>query len=236
MNYKLFILSLLIPVLLNAQDYKYQGNRLILGTNEPGNNSVYLYTPSYLAKPIFTDTLAALNVCPEQLMESIISVNNQKWVDYNTLGGEKASKKYQKEYFDNRKSLNKETTFLELRLKYTFSFQGNEMAIIKYYYHTPVVKPTSGAYVMQKLGKRWYYTSTTFTSDLAIVIMRFQEEKLKKILMGLETDDLKINEVIRKVKDQNGNINTNKLVAVFNDWYTNNNSEMLNYFQDPHAW
>lgn len=236
MNYKLFILFLLIPVFLNGQDYKYQGNRLILSTNEPGNSSVYLYIPSYFAKPIFTDTLAALNVYPEQLMESIISANNQKWVDYNTLGGSKASKKYEKEYFDQKENLNKETTFLELRLKYTFSFQGNEMAIIKYYYHSPEVKPTSGAYVMQKLGKRWYYTSTTFTSDLAIVIMRFQEEKLEKILIGVDTDDIKINEVVHKVRDQNGNINTNKLVAVFNDWYTSNNSEMLNYFQDPNTW
>lgn len=225
-----------LPTLLFGQDYKYQGSRVILSTNNTGSStSFYVYNPGYLAKAIYKDTLDAKNTFPEQLMESLISANNQKWIDYNTLGGMLNSKKYDKAYFNARNKMNKTKTFLELKAKYIFTFQGNEMAIIKYFYNSPDNKPTSGAYVLQKLGERWFYTSTSFTSDLALVIMRFQEEKLALILKGEKTGNAKIDEVILRLKDANGFISTAKLVNEFNNWYTNN-LEILNYFKDANTW
>ncbi len=235
MKCNLLLLTLITHVFANAQEYKYQGARIILATNETNQSSMYVYSPPFQAKAIFKDTLAATNLYPEQLMESIISANSQEWIDYNTLGGEERSKKYDKKYFEKRSALDKEKTFLELKSKYTFIFEGNEMAIIKYYYNSQDNKPISGAYVMQKLNNRWFYTSTAFTSDLAFVIMRFQDEKLAQILSGQKTDDAIINDVINKIKDKNGNIRTDKLVNEFNNWYTNN-SKLLNYFKDPNAW
>lgn len=226
---------LLIPMAGFSQS-AYQGNRIMLATRDQGAESAfYIYDPPFKAKPVFKDTAEAKNQYPEQLMESMISANNQKWVDYNTLGGSTKSRKHDEKYFERVKNAGKESLFLELKAKYTFQYAGNEIAIIKYYLHAPGISPTSGAYVLQRVGARWYYTSTTFTSDLAVLIMRFREEKLKLILKGEIIGDKRTDDVMASVKDAAGNILTDKLVKEFNNWIENN-PDYTEYYKDPNTW
>ena len=223
------------PDAMDAQT-DYKGDRVILAVNNSSVESgFYIYEPVYLAKKIFKDTLEAKNLYPEQLMESLISANNQKWVDYNTLGGSEKSKQYGNNYFENVNKADKGTLFLELKAKYTFQYAGTDMAIIKYFYHAPEIPVMSGAYVMQRIGGRWHYTSMSFTSELAVLIMRFDEKKLSLILQGNPTGDLRINEVINAIKDPAGNIHTEKLVKLYASWATTN-PDNITYFKDSKAW
>jgi hypothetical protein len=214
-----------------------KGSRLVLSNSIGMNNaSFYIYNPPFSAKAIYADTTKALNQFPEQLMSSIISVTSQQWVNYNTLGGkEKAEKKSQK-YFDFIRSMDKDKNYFELRSKMTFSLGTSEFSIIKFYFHTQEL-PTaqSGAYVMQKVNNKWYSTSTPNTSDLSLMIMRFQEEKLLTILTGKANGNPLNDDLIAKISTS-GSIDLTLLYNEFSNWYATNDSKKIEYFIDPKAW
>lgn len=204
-----------------------------------GNTSdmfFHLYEPPLEVKAIYKDTLQAVNEYPEQLMMSIISAKSQKWVDYNTLGGASKSDKKSGKHFEMVNKMDVEKNFFKLYHKLEFLVDGIPTVIIKFYIILEdSSKPTSGAIVMQKHNNRWYKTSTPFTSRLSLLIMRFRSDLLKKVLIG-SRDEENLENLFDKMNDD-GNINLDRLVNEFYNWYSPvKNDDMLNYFIDKNAW
>jgi hypothetical protein len=232
----LFVMSVLLCMSEGfAQSNDEKGSRIILGSSA-SKASFHVYNPAFLAKKIYTDTLQAINETPEQLMCSLISARSQVWVNYNTLGGEVKAEKRTPAYFEKYNQMDKESNFYELKAKYEFTANGSDYAIVKFYIHFQgMPKPLSACYQLQKLGKRWYYTSADFTADLVVLIMRFDENLLNKVMVGKITGDKPTDDLIKKVHDQNG-LNLNKLNKEFKQWYESNDTKKLSYFVDKNAW
>jgi hypothetical protein len=110
------------------------------------------------------------------------------------------------------------------------------MAMIKFFFHTEKLpKAYSGVTVMQKVGSQWYQTSPVFTSQLSMLMMRFDSEKLGKIIKAKLSGDKLIDNLIKQTKAENG-IDLDKLIKEFNRWYSDNDEEKLDYFIDKDAW
>jgi hypothetical protein len=236
MRLSLFILCFFLGSTVTGQNIN-KGSRVLLGSSiQLDNASVYIYEPPFLAKGIYKDTTEAVNKFPEQLMSSIISTTNQKWIDYNTLHGALNSEKKDSKYFDYIRTMDKNKNFFELRLKMSFTINDNEFAIIKFYLSTEeTVEAKSGVYVMQKIENRWFTTRTSFTSDLALMIMRFDEDKFLTVLKARPIGNELMDELIEKVK-VNSSVDLSKLYKEFSSWYSNDDLQKIEYFIDSKAW
>ena len=213
-----------------------ENNYLILDGNDIDKIHFHIYNPSLLAKPIYKNLNEVSNSTPELLMSSIMSETSQEWVNYNTWGGSVNAEKTKEEIFSFRKTMNPDSNYFELVSKLSFQANGLDMALVKFYLHSDQLPMAfSGVKVMQAFEGRWYATSTPFTTDLAIMFMRFQSPKLIKVLKGEKTGDTMIDELIKKVK-RNGSIDLNLLIIEFQQWYQLDDKEKLNYFIDPKAW
>jgi hypothetical protein len=235
---KIIIFNILICISALGQNTLIdKGSRVLLSTSNGLSDVLFhVYNPPFLAKAIYKDTIQAVNKFPEQLMSSIISTLNPKWIAYNTLGGQAKAEKKEQKYYDFIKSMDRDKNYFELRSKMSFSLGGNDFSIIKFYFHTQEL-PTaqSGAYVMQKVNNRWYSTSTPNTSDLSLMIMRFQEDKLLTILTGKPNGN-PVNDELMAKTSVSGSIDLALLYKEFSNWYTNNDSQKIEYFIDPKAW
>ncbi|MFL0094292.1 hypothetical protein [Tenacibaculum maritimum] len=185
MNKKYLNLWFLLLITYNicfSQNEKL-GSRIILNTNNVSETIFYVYKPSFKAKVIYTNINEAKNAYPEELMSSILSANTQEWVNHNTLGGEKSTEKKDKSFLEKIKKYDKEKTYFELQAKLEFIANGNKMAIVKFYFHQQDKdKPVSGALVMQKNKDKWKLTSKPYTTSMAMVLMVFKPEILKRLL------------------------------------------------------
>jgi len=209
---------------------------LILGSNSITDVTFHIYDPPFRAKPQYRDSTEALNEYPEQLMSSIMSASTQQWVNYNTLGGYKEAEKMKPEDLAARASMNRENNYFELISKLSFKANGSDMAIVKFFLHLEALPvPYAGVTVMQKAANRWYKTSTTFTSPLALFMMRFDEQKLALVLKNERTGEKPLDDLLSKV--ENGNtVDLDKLVQEFNRWYSENDRANLDFFIDKRAW
>jgi len=239
MKSRLFILYFLFLGRVLAQtDPVDKGGRVILvRTKVVENASFYLYDPPFVAKAIYKDTIEAINRYPEQLMSSIISANSQEWVDYNTYGRALNSEKKDVKHFDFIKSMDRDKNYFELRSKLNFSINNSDYSIIKFFFYTTEsVAPTSGAYLLQKVSNRWYSASNNSnTSNIALMMMRFREEKMKAILMSKKTGISIMDDLIQRITVDRV-INLNLLYKEFSSWYVNNDKEKIEYFIDPKSW
>ncbi len=237
----------LILVLAALQVYSYciaqssdfdKGGRVILSTLKvTENTSFHIYNPPLKAKAIYKDSIEAGNEYPEQLVSSLISASSQGWIDYNTFGGNSKSEKKDQKYFDFIKSMDIDKNYYELKSKLMFELNGQEYAIIKFYFHTELLPESkSGAYVMVKDNGRWKYTTTNFTSDLALMVMRFNGEKLQELLRGQNSGNEIVDRVISQITTDTGFIEFTSLYKEFANWYEQDNTEYLNYFIDKNAW
>jgi hypothetical protein len=157
-------------------------------------------------------------------------------MDYNTLGGKQKSEKKQKKYFDFISSMDKDQNYFELRSKLMFTLNNDEFAITKFYFHSiELAKPQSGSYVLQKVNGRWYTTSNPATSDLALMIMRFQESKLFSILTMKKDGNKNMDDLIT-LASVNGTVSLDLLIKEFSRWYSDNETQKLDYFIDQNAW
>ncbi|RUA34501.1 MAG: hypothetical protein DSY77_05050 [Bacteroidetes bacterium] len=218
-----------------GQDNK--GSRIILSVTQGIENaSFHVYEPPFQAKAIYSDTTEAVNEYPEQLMSSIMSATNQPWVEYNVLGGAESGEQKSNRHFDFISTMNRDSNYFELRSKLMFSEGSREFAIIKFYLHTEdISEDQSGAFVMQKVGDRWYRTATSFTTNIAVMVMRFKAPLLQQILGGQLTGDSQVDTMIQQVGN-NGVVDINQLYALFAAWYENNDTANLDYFIDENAW
>lgn len=214
-----------------------KGSRVLLSTSQDLSNvSFYVYTPPFSAKAIYKDTAEATNKFPEQLMSSVISATSQQWIYYNTLNGKEKAEKKEQKYFDYIKYMDKDKNYFELRSKLSFSLNSSYFTIIKFYFHIQELPKTqTGAYVMQQVNGRWYLTSNSNTSDIALMVMRFQEEKLLYLLKAKPIGDKLMDDLIKLVA-KNESIDFTLLYNEFSSWYDKNESQKIDYFIDKNAW
>jgi hypothetical protein len=178
---KLFITLFLIVI--NCQ-VKSQTPNVILGGKEINNVSYYVYDPPFLAKPIFNQLEDVKNNYPEKLMESIISASDQNWVNYNNLN---ISEIKDNAFFEKVKKQDKDKNYFELLSKLEFEANNSQMTIIKFNLYIDEKKdslPLVGTYVCQKVDGIWKRVSTPFTTRLAMVMLVFKQDILKRLLVG----------------------------------------------------
>lgn len=220
-----------------SQGVTDRGARVLLSTSTGLQDvSFYVYAPPFHAKAIYADTLQAVNQFPEQLMSSAISTTSQEWINYNTLNGKTRGTRKQQGYFDYIRTMNRDSNFFELRAKLNFSLAGAEFTIMKFFFHSQeLARPQAGAYVMQRDNGRWYLTSTTNTSEIALMVMRFEEERLLEILRARATGNNLMDTLIALVAP-NGAVDFTLLYREFTRWYDTNDTTRLQYFIDQNTW
>lgn len=69
------------------------------------------YDPPLRITADYNSLTEALNLFPEQLIQSVLSASNQEWIDYNTLGGEEKSTKKDQAYFYRIATMNKDSNY-----------------------------------------------------------------------------------------------------------------------------
>lgn len=219
-----------------AQQNDKKGELSILAINkEFVSANFHFYNPPLQIKKTYKDTTQAKNEYPEELMISILSADNQKWNEYNFLN-KKAPEKSGKHYA-NVKKMDINKNYFTLHSKFTFNLNNVPTSIIKFYVKVlDNPKPTSGFILMQKINNRWFATSIPGFENLAIVIMRFDSEKLQKIFVGEQTGNIMIDSVIEKTRNETGGLDFDKLNNVYVDWYKNNEQKFIDYFIDKNAW
>ena len=219
-----------------SQDVKFQGDRVLLGNQSSMQDLVFsLYKPTLQAKMIYRYQSEAKNESPETLISSIMSASSQEWVDYNTLGGAQKSKKILKEALERTKNADREKVFFELTSKMNFKANGSEMCIIKFFIHSDgLPKPFSGTYLFQKIGSRWYHTATPWATNLMIMMMSFDDNKLATLLKGQPTGEKLMDELIKKVN--NKIFDLNKLYQEYDSWCANKDAIKKDYFLDKNTW
>lgn len=181
-NFWLLLYGLLTFVFCRAQSDNF-GTRIILSTENITQTKFYVYEPSFKAKAIYKDLVQVKNNYPEELMSSILSANTQEWVNYNNLRGEKEADVKPSSYFEKVKKYDINKTFFELQAKLSFKANGNEMAIIKFYfYQQDKENPVAGALIMQKKEGIWKTTSRPYLTPIAMALMVFKPQVLKRLL------------------------------------------------------
>ncbi|WP_010182786.1 hypothetical protein [Aquimarina agarilytica] len=216
---------------LKAQN-KEQSN-LILGYAEVQELSFHIYEPRLKVKATISNLNEVKNKYPEQLMQSILSASNQKWVNYNTLNGEKD--KQEQSHFDRIKSMDKNKNYFELHHKLTFNLGDIPTSIIKFFFYQENEEPLSASYVMQKVEGRWQRTSHVSLSTLSIIVMRMKSEILEGIILG-SSDDPNIVSIRDRVTI-NESLDLKKLEQEFVSWYDPViDQKKINLYKDPMTW
>lgn len=231
----IFALAIYSNVIAQTSSNKFKGDRVILSqTIFDESVKFYVYKEPLKIFSSYKDTTEAKNQYPEELMISIMSANSQVWENYNYISG-KAPQKDQA-HFNAVKGMNKQKNYMELHNKYELTHNGLPTAIIKFYLYLENKKPITGSVTMQKVNGRWYKTSIAALQEIAIMLMRFQSDKLQQVFEGKETENAIMNEVIKKVSN-NGGIDLDKLMKEYDSWYGEiRDQERINYFIDKNSW
>lgn len=235
-RYYIVLLSSLITFnILSQESNSNRGTRIILSSGASQGAMFYTYNPAFIVKAVYEDFSQVTNEYPELLLSSILSATNQNWYDYNILESSGIREKKDKSYFEYVRNMDREKTYIELLCKFQFEYQGSELAIIKFLFHTEE-KETIGAYVMQKVDGRWYKTATPFTNDLSMFLIRTRTDMIEKIFMQSPGEDKYIDELISKIKISDGSISIFKLAEEYKSWFTNKDQEKIAHFKDPKSW
>lgn len=206
---------------------------LILSISEESELMFYRYDSIFKIKATLTSLDEVENEYPEQLMESILSARNQKWIDYNTLGGK--GRKKEQSHFNKIIKMDKDKNYFELKHKLTFRLGNTPTSIIKFYFYQENEKPISGSYLLQNINGRWYKTSSSSLSILPIIVMRIKSEVLEGIVYG----NSEIQEIIdiRERTTTNGSLDLKKLEDEFASWYSPRKDLFkISAYKDPKSW
>lgn len=145
--------------------------------------SFTIYTPPVQAKGVYGKIQQATCLTPETLIMSMESETNQKWVDYNYFPGK--AHKVTKKQFIYRRSMDKNTNYLELQSKLLFTYDGRPSAIIKYYSIENNKKTILSFAFLQKNGKRWYCNAIPMDLlHLGTIVKRVKPDLLKIFFEG----------------------------------------------------
>lgn len=155
------ILLIIITSILFSLNVFGQNNEIEVSVIDEGVTNVkyLLYTPQYKAFGILKSQDEALNQTPESLAESIMSANNQEWVNHNQHDGK--GKEKSDRFFARVKSRNPQKTFSSLEAKLSFDYDGYRYALIKFRINLEHYKnrQVTGCYLFVYDRGRWYVTS-----------------------------------------------------------------------------
>lgn len=228
---KIVIFLITLPLFSFSQQ-EYSNILFVFSENQ--EIDIYKYDNDFIIKADYNNQSEAVNLYPEQLVQSVFSATTQEWVNYNTLGGEEKASKKDQSYFNGIKNMNKEKNYIELIHKLSFEIEGLPTVIIKFFLHEENNKPVSGAMVMQKVGKRWLTTSNINLSTFSIMVMRLKTEVLQGVFLG-NSDNSEIAKLHQKVTTKNG-LDLSNFEEEFLSWYDNDNAYYKNIFLDSKAW
>ena len=118
---------LVIPFNFMSFAQNQKGDRVILAVNQNLKSAKFhVYSPPFLAKAIYKDTIEAKNLYPEELMSSILSEKNASWTKYNEPRNTTPKGKV---HYDWVKTMNKEKNYFRLQHKFQWDENGQEGAI-----------------------------------------------------------------------------------------------------------
>lgn len=227
---------LLLSVLLIITNIKAQdGTRIILGGLPIQQTCFHVYLNDFIVKAEYKDTVDAKNICPEGLIKSIFSCNNQSWENYNTWGGAKNAEKRSSSSYEKVKNMDKNRNYLKLIYRLDFVEDSIPFSIVKFYLHSVgSQKIKSGAFIMKKVNGRWYKTNFV-NINFAMMIMRIKTDILSEILHN-NILDIQLNKFFDSVYLKNKNVDLLQLANRFNDLYKVENIEILKKVVDENAW
>ncbi len=223
----------IVLILVSFICFSQNQSNIRLGVSEQNNLSFYEYVPRLKIKATMNSMADTKNQYPEELMTSILSATNQKWVNYNNI---KEGKPKPPSHFEKIRTMNKEENYFELHHKLSLKLGGIPTTLIKFYFHQENQQPVSGCYVMQKSEGRWKRTANVNLSLLSIIIMRLKSNVLEGIILENSKDEY-IMDLRDKVTDNNGMLDIKSLETEFLSWYDPQRNEILiNLFIDKNAW
>jgi hypothetical protein len=156
---------------------EYFGKRVkVLASMRLEESTFYIYEPTFKAKGVYSSINEAKSRTPEELVMSVQSETTQEWVNHNWLGGK--GQVVSAAQFEKRKTRNKNTNYFELVHKLTFMYNGNKMAIIKYWFVDDGKRTVLANMVLQENAGRWYRTNVAGLDHLSAVVMRVKSEYL----------------------------------------------------------
>lgn len=235
MNIRLIIIFICFLIPLYGFGQSIESSNIILARVDSSEMNFYQYHPPLKIMAGYTNIIEATNEYPEQLVQSVLSARNQKWVNYNTLGGaENASQKNQA-HFDRVISMDKEQNYFELHHKVSFDIGGISTSFVKFFFYQEGEKPVSGCMVMQKIGDQWYKTSHPSFSLLSIILMRLKSDVLEGIVLG-NSNVPQVNELRERVTS-NGSLDLQKFEDEFASWYRPViDQQKISLYKDPQTW
>ena len=189
-----------------------------------------IYNPAFKAGMFYSDILEARNTTPEELMISIISADNQAWVDYNTKGGSENTDQKGEAHFERVRNRIREKNYFELLSKTTFLYRQKETAIVKFYLHLEEnEKPIAGTTVIEKSDNlQWKVASEPSLTSMAMCIMIFKPIVMQNLLSSSPSNS--IEEEILSVAYTESGLDFNKLLQID---YT---QEEKTYLTNPLNW
>jgi hypothetical protein len=179
-----YFISVIVIVVFN---FVCQGQvtEVMIDLDSLSDANYSIYNDGFKAAMIYNDTLEAANETPAKLMSSIISANNQEWVNYNTYGGSEYSDKKSNSHFREVINREKDKNYFELLSKLEFDFKRKRLAIVKFYLHlqdNDLGIAGSRVLVFDQNDNRWKVYQEPDLTSIATVIMIFKKDVLERLL------------------------------------------------------
>lgn len=169
----------------------------------------HIYVPPYAAKRVYTDIGQATARTPEELMQSMASETTQEWVDSNWM--KHISNRVSPEAFKVRKERDPEKNYYELIHKLTFSYDGVETAIVKYWFVDDGKRTIVTAMQMQKIGDRWLGAAVPGIEHIASLVAKLKPEVLAALFPMRPPQSELIREILSQTRDPSGGLDFTKL-------------------------
>ncbi|MBL0738428.1 hypothetical protein JI750_16145 [Flavobacterium sp. GN10] len=205
-----------------------QGKGMKITINSKQLDSKYeLYKPAKQIRIVYKDTSDAKNKTTDELMTSIISANNQDWVNYNTFGGKEKAAIFSEDEFNKKVKL-KEKYYLELLSKLELKVDSINYTIVKFkYFQNNPDKPIMGVTLMIHKNERWYQTFNAEINNLSMMMLVFKEDILGRMIKGAGNNQME-NDLIKIIYKDGLNVD-----FLFKQ---NLNSEQKKYFINDLNW
>jgi len=228
----LLILIVFVHSSVSAQESNATKKSIV--SERSKNMSLYIYEPTLVLKRIYNTVEEAKFSYPEELMISILSCTDELWNEKNHHPNFPVRPK-RVEHYSKVKQSDIDVIYFELDYKLSYSYNGSDFAMIKYFIHSDESeKPASAMKVLEKYNGSWV-VSNNFKTFTPIVLMRIDKYKLKNIL-NLDASDQLITELLPDIM-KNGAVDLDLLAIEFSKWYEEPvNEDSINHFKDPRTW
>lgn len=227
------IFSLFCFPILSFSNLLFAQTRVLVATNNAAFQHYERYESPIKVLPKYKSLSEVDNQTIENLMTSILCESSQEWVNFNTLGGSKNASVKTQEDFQKIKNRDNSKTYMEILSRMDFDIMGQVVSVVKFkLYVEQAPKGVTGAFQLQKVDRRWYKTSRTDMSKIALMMMFIKPQVLSDLLAAKPTGSKEFDILLNKVSE-NQKLNFDKLYNEFSSW--ENNKQKTDLFTEP-AW